>query len=124
MERYNKMNNSLLQLKRGTAARWFELNPVLAVGEPGVEYDTKKLKIGDGVTPWRQLAYIGSNDIAFVTDYNSLPEIGEQNRLYSVSKDKVLYQWNITEQKYEMIGNNSSFDPNEIKLINGGNANV
>ena len=119
-----KMNNSLLQLKRGTAARWFELNPVLAAGEPGVEYDTKKLKIGDGVTPWRQLTYIGSNDIAFVTEYNSLPSVGEQNRLYSVSKDKALYQWNITEQKYEMVGSNGSFDPNEIKLINGGNANV
>ena len=35
------------KLKRGIAARWAEVNPVLAQGEPGFVYDTNKLKIGD-----------------------------------------------------------------------------
>lgn len=32
-------------------------NPVLRVGEPGFETDTGKLKIGDGLTHWRELDY-------------------------------------------------------------------
>lgn len=53
------MSEKILQLKRGTAERWYTVNPTLAIGEPGFVYDTNKLKIGDGVTPWNELPYIG-----------------------------------------------------------------
>lgn len=43
------------KLKRGTAERWEELNPVLAQGEPGFAYDVNILKIGNGVDPWNKL---------------------------------------------------------------------
>jgi hypothetical protein len=46
-----------LQHKRGTAANWTLRNPVLAQGEFGLETDTSKLKIGDGVTAWTLLPY-------------------------------------------------------------------
>lgn len=45
------------QLRRGTAAEWGTANPVLAIGEPGVETDTGKLKVGDGTRPWATLPY-------------------------------------------------------------------
>ena len=45
------------QLRRDTAANWTAANTVLDLGEPGVETDTLKLKIGDGVTPWNSLDY-------------------------------------------------------------------
>ena len=48
---------TLIQLRRGTAAAWTAANPILAEGEPGFETDTKKEKIGDGVTPWNTLPY-------------------------------------------------------------------
>ena len=112
-----------LQLKRGTAARWVELNLVLAAGEPGFEYDTKKLKIGDGVTAWNDLPYIGQNNICCVTAYSELPPAGDVNCLYKVSNEKALYQWNATEAKYESLSSGSSFTPSEIKLIYGGTAN-
>jgi hypothetical protein len=48
-----------IQFKRGTAERWYTVNPILAIGEPGFVYDANKLKIGDGVTPWNELPYIG-----------------------------------------------------------------
>lgn len=53
--------NITYQLKRGTAIRWSELNPILKQGEPGFEYDTNKLKIGDGFTPWVALPYVNSD---------------------------------------------------------------
>ncbi len=45
------------QIRRGTGADWVYNNPTLAAGEFGYETDTKKLKIGDGVTPWNSLSY-------------------------------------------------------------------
>jgi hypothetical protein len=48
-------------LKRGTAARWTAVNPVLKQAEPGVETDTLKLKIGDGSTAWNSLPYTGGS---------------------------------------------------------------
>lgn len=45
------------QLKRGIAAAWTRVNPILKQGEPGYELDTGKLKIGDGATAWNNLNY-------------------------------------------------------------------
>jgi hypothetical protein len=45
-------------LRRGTAAEWTASNPILLEGEVGVETDTKKLKVGDGLTVWASLPYI------------------------------------------------------------------
>lgn len=43
--------------KRGTAADWTGANPVLRLGEPGWETDTRTGKVGDGVTDWSSLPY-------------------------------------------------------------------
>ena len=62
------MSEKILQLKRGTAERWYTVNPILAIGEPGFVYDANKLKIGDGVTPWNELPYIeGSGSATALT---------------------------------------------------------
>ena len=119
----------IYQFKRGTAQRWIEVNPVLLQGEPGFEYDTGKLKIGDGFTPWLALPYIndvdvsGQEEIIVVSTYNDLPRMGNLNILYRVIDDKLLYQWNSTTKRYESLGAQGSLDPSIITLINGGNAN-
>lgn len=46
-----------VQLRLDTAANWEAVNPILAQGEQAMETDTKKEKIGDGVTPWNDLPY-------------------------------------------------------------------
>lgn len=46
-----------MQQRRGTAARWTEVNPVLALGEIGFEIDTNSFKVGDGITSWNSLPY-------------------------------------------------------------------
>lgn len=45
------------KLRNGTAAEWAAANPVLLVGEIGVETDTRRYKIGDGATAWAGLSY-------------------------------------------------------------------
>lgn len=45
------------RLRRRTAASWTSLNEVLLDSEIGLESDTKKFKIGDGVTGWNSLPY-------------------------------------------------------------------
>ena len=49
------MATRMLQ-RRGTAAEWAAMNPVLAEGEIGYEIDTRIMKIGDGVTEWIDLS--------------------------------------------------------------------
>lgn len=44
-----------IQLRRGTAAQWTQANPTLAEGEFGIETDTGKFKIGDGITAWNSI---------------------------------------------------------------------
>ena len=46
-----------LQLRRDGAQQWANVNPILAQGELGIEIDTSRLKIGDGVTSWNSLKY-------------------------------------------------------------------
>lgn len=70
------------RLRRRTAAEWTAANEVILSAEQGYETDTKKMKIGDGITAWNSLAYWstdsggggGSGTIVTVAygDYGSL----------------------------------------------------
>lgn len=46
-----------IQLRRDTAANWTTANPILLQGEPAFEYDTQRLKFGDGTTNYNLLPY-------------------------------------------------------------------
>jgi hypothetical protein len=54
--------NKPLQFKRGTAKALRKANLVLLEGQPAVEIDTHKLKIGDGRTRYNLLPYIGGEN--------------------------------------------------------------
>lgn len=58
----------LMQMRRGTAATWTSTNPILALGEPGIETDTRKWKVGDGSTVWSGLAYFGPAETTPASD--------------------------------------------------------
>jgi hypothetical protein len=50
-----------IQQKRKTTAEWAALNPVLLVGEPGIEVlldGSTRTKFGDGTKTWSQLPYL------------------------------------------------------------------
>lgn len=46
-----------IQIRRGTFLEWEASNPLLAEGELGLETDTAKFKIGNGVDVWNDLEY-------------------------------------------------------------------
>lgn len=52
-----------IRLRQGTATEWTTANPVLASGEQGYETNTKRLKVGDGVSTWSALTYFASSSV-------------------------------------------------------------
>ena len=113
---------STIKFKRGTEARWDELNPILENGEPGYVYDSYKFKIGDGITPWRDLPYIDSKEeIMSFTISSNFPAIGDPNVIYKASNELSLYQFNPETSSYEKLSDGKSID--NINIINGGDTN-
>lgn len=55
------MTDVQFQWRLDSAADWTAANPVLIAGEPGMETDTGKVKVGDGVTAWNSLGYFPSS---------------------------------------------------------------
>lgn len=49
--------SAIFRIRRDTAANWASANPVLKLGEPGLETNTRKMKYGDGSTAWNSLGY-------------------------------------------------------------------
>ena len=79
-----------IKLRRDTSAAFASSNPVLGVGEPAYETDTKKLKIGDGTTAYTQLEYFSAGGGGSVTDAYTKAETDElldkkQNNLKTIS---------------------------------------
>ena len=63
-------NMTQIKLRRDTSANFTSKNPVLGIGEPAYETDTRKLKIGDGTTAYNDLVYFtgggGSSEFTVV----------------------------------------------------------
>ena len=54
------INIDNLILRNDTSANWSTANPVLQLGELGIDTTEKKIKIGDGTTPWNDLDFSSS----------------------------------------------------------------
>ena len=61
------MSTVRIQVRRGVAADWSSVNPILAAGEMGYETDTNKFKFGNGTGAWNTLSY-GASDTPGVTE--------------------------------------------------------
>lgn len=46
-----------VQFRRDVASEWVKYNPVLLAGEIGIETDTHRFKLGNGLTAWSDLIY-------------------------------------------------------------------
>lgn len=54
------INIDNLILRNDTSVNWSTANPVLQLGELGIDTTEKKIKIGDGTTPWNDLDFSSS----------------------------------------------------------------
>jgi hypothetical protein len=77
-------------------------NPILGDGEPAYVTDTNLYKVGNGVTPWNDLPYTGTQGPpgvgvsikGFVTNQAALPENAELNDVYIVQDTLHGWMWN------------------------------
>ena len=67
----NAMYGVSIQLKYKNADQW-QATDVLLAGEIGLEFDTKKYKLGDGTTAWSELDYYTNPQVTALI--NSLTE--------------------------------------------------
>lgn len=113
------------QLRRDTAANWTQNNPILSEGEPGVEIDTLKFKLGDGVNVWTALDYAGGE-----SDFNellnkptTLAGYGIVDNLSSLTND-VGYITSADIYSFSVAADDSTsrevFKDETIKFIGGG----
>lgn len=58
-----KINKTRLVIRNDVASNWASKNPILLKGEMGFERDTRKFKLGDGVTNWNNLLYANITDL-------------------------------------------------------------
>lgn len=128
--------------RRGSSTDWTNANPVLGAGEPGVETNTGKIKVGDGTTAWTALPYAAGleslrlQDLADVA--STAPTTGQAlvwsgttwapatvsggggsdgNTTYSVFASAATGGANIT-----LAGSDSSLD--NLKLAEGANVTI
>ena len=105
------------KLRRGTAAEWDLINPILAEGEPGFAIDTNILKIGNGKDTWKNL--IAINDAAISADGQTITY--NQNHQISLAGFDTAKQGQIpiktTNSTLSWIDPNNIF---EEVIFNGG----
>ncbi len=75
---------TVIKLRRDTAANWTSADPVLAAGEIAFESDTNKIKVGDASTLWSSLDYASGAVTAAeipldVTDFAGLLSSADSN---------------------------------------------
>lgn len=120
-----KRLKAVIQLRRGKAAEWEEVNPVLRLAEPGFVTDTGELKIGDGITAWKDLEVVNESGVVSAATHIEFPPVGKSEVLYKATAEKLIYQWDDTDLKYvPMSSGPVSVENLNIDIISGGNANV
>ncbi len=65
-----------LRLRRDTASGWTTANPVLLLGEVGIETDTRNFKVGNGSSGWTALQYYITSSLPLVRGQVSKMDAG------------------------------------------------
>ena len=68
-----------VQLRRDLAGSWTVANPILGIGELGIETDTGFIKIGNGTSAWVDLSYSGSPKSA-ITGIENVNNTSDANK--------------------------------------------
>ncbi len=76
-------------LRHDTSTQWAVNNPILALGEYGVEDDTHRLKRGDGTTAWNELLYETMGLDYLVSFENLKGSVNDNNDLKAALDNKI-----------------------------------
>lgn len=82
---------TVIKVRRDTAANWISADPTLASGEIGFETDTNQLKIGNGTSAWTVLPYASGAGGASVEISETAPTDPEQGDVWFNSTDGRAY---------------------------------
>ena len=88
-----------LQIRNDSSENWLEVNPILDMAEIGYETTTNKIKVGDGMTAWKDLPYLKGesyNDTAIKQEISSINTTLEEK----ADKELVYTKEEIEELKY------------------------
>ena len=88
-----------LQIRNDSSENWLEVNPILDMAEIGYETTTNKIKVGDGMTAWKELPYLKGesyNDTAIKQEISSINTTLEEK----ADKESVYTKEEIEELKY------------------------
>lgn len=99
-----------IKLRRGSAAQWAATNPTLALGEYGYETDTRKSKVGDGLTAWNSLAYVYGTPTA---TGNSVATAADAAAARTAIGAERLATFNVKD--YGAVGNGTADDTTAIQ---------
>ena len=116
----DKTINARIKHRVSTALEWATANPVLLLGEIGIESDTRFAKIGDGSTAWKVLNYLTSpagatesNLVASCYDdaTETWEDIGVTNITLSATGDDLKLS-QITDFPFDVLARNKAYTIN------------
>jgi hypothetical protein len=81
-------NNKIIviALTRKTAAEFTSLNPILLAGQEGYETDTRKRKVGDGITAWNDLQYDAAGSTGSENSFGNI-DGGRASEVYTLDQN-------------------------------------
>jgi hypothetical protein len=91
------MIEKLIQMRGGLSVTWKAGNPTPAFREMCLELDTRKMKVGDGFTPWNDLPYFNdtaSVDLSGYQQKNSTTGIVATQDNYSITVNSIKAELN------------------------------
>ena len=95
-----------------------------AIEECGVDvpYGTDTSEYGNKVREVYAKAVQDGKSVFNADTHYDFPSVGSVDMIYKAQAEKLIYQWNPTELKYEALGSTVEVDIGDIEYINGGNA--
>ncbi len=78
-----------IHIRRDSTLNWYASNPRLALGEPGVDMDLHRFKIGNGIDRWNQLPYMDADLYKQLDDQQQATADAVQDLLNKIAANKL-----------------------------------
>lgn len=113
----------MANLKRNIEQAISDFNGIeKAIEAAGVDvpYDTDTSEYGNKIAEVYQKGMSDGKTVVNALTHYDFPSVGKADVIYKAESEKLLYQWNETELKYEVLGTTGTLI--DIDVIKGGNS--